>query len=154
MRVKQTLKLPQDNTNSSKLYTKQATFLIADCAYGAGIAKQFKWRYGTEKVIGQNKQPGKCAVTKEEDSRIVFHLIAKEQCTDLPTYDYFRESLEHMRVWCVENKVKRVSVPRLRCGLDRLDFEKVQKILSEVFMDVDIEITIYFLYEEIHFIVL
>ncbi|KAI7811686.1 polyprotein [Triplophysa rosa] len=44
----------------------------ADCAYGAGIAKQFKRRYGTEKVIDQNKQPGECAVTKEEDGRIIF----------------------------------------------------------------------------------
>ncbi|XP_057199960.1 uncharacterized protein LOC130560289 [Triplophysa rosa] len=115
----------------------------ADCAYGAGIAKQFKRRYGTGKVIDQNKQPGECAVTKEEDGRIIFHLITKEQCTDLPTYDCFTESLKHMRGWCVANRVKRVSVPRLGCGLDKLDFKKVQKILSEVFTDVDIQITIY-----------
>ncbi|XP_057183088.1 uncharacterized protein LOC130549780 [Triplophysa rosa] len=114
----------------------------ADCAYGAGIAKKFKQRYGTDKVKEQRKKPGECAVTQEED-RIVFHLITKDYCYEFPTYDCFRASLQHMRDWCVANKVKSVSVPRLGCGLDRLDFQKVQRILSEVFKDVDITITIY-----------
>ncbi len=55
----------------------------ADCAYGAGIAVTFKDRYGVEKVRQQNKKPGQCAVTHEEDGRTIFHLITKRKCTDL-----------------------------------------------------------------------
>ncbi|XP_043088727.1 uncharacterized protein LOC122334907 [Puntigrus tetrazona] len=114
----------------------------ADCAYGAGIAKQFEERYGTYKVRIKNKKPGECAVTKEED-RTVFHLITKQVATELPTYDNFRKSLTYMRDWCITNNIKSVSVPRLGCGLDKLKFEKVLQILKEVFTDVDITITIY-----------
>ncbi|MGL5101231.1 MAG: hypothetical protein ACRC6N_01505, partial [Plesiomonas sp.] len=91
--------------------------------------------------------------TREGDGRTVFHLITKAKCTDLPTYECLRESLKQMRewcvknkvksVWCVKNKVKSVSVPRLGCGLDKLDFLKVYKIVSEVFFGLDMTITIY-----------
>ncbi len=83
----------------------------ADCAYGAGIAVTFKDKYGVEKVRQQNKKPGQCAVTHEEDGRTIFHLITKRKCTDLPTYEDFTNSLKHMRDWCVEHKVKSVSAP-------------------------------------------
>ncbi len=115
----------------------------ADCAYGAGIAVAFKDRYGVEKVRQQNKKPGQCAVTHEEDGRTIFHLITRRKCTDLPIYEDFTNSLKHMRDWCVEHKVKSVSAPRLGCGLDKLDFQRVQKIFSKVFTGIDIVITIY-----------
>ncbi|MGL5955477.1 MAG: hypothetical protein ACRC0X_02565, partial [Brevinema sp.] len=55
----------------------------------------------------------------------------------------FRQSLEQMRAWCVENNIKKVSVPRLGCGLDKLDYIKVLKIIADVFAKTDITITIY-----------
>ncbi len=97
----------------------------ADCAYGVGIAVAFKDRYGVEKVRQQNKKPGECAVTQEEDGRTIFHLITRGKCTDLPIYEDFTNSLKHMRDWCVEHRVKSVSVPRLGCGLDKLDSQIV-----------------------------
>ncbi len=100
----------------------------ADCAYGAGIAVTFKDKYGVEKVRPQNKKPGECTVTQEEDGRIFFNLITKRK---------------HMRDWCVEHRVKSVSVPWLGRSLDKLDSQRVQNILSEVFTGVDIVITIY-----------
>ncbi len=50
---------------------------------------------------------------------------------------------KHMRDWCVEHRVKSVSVPWLGRSLDKLDSQRVQNILSEVFTGVDIVITIY-----------
>lgn len=91
----------------------------------------------------QNKRPGECAVTFEKDGRIVFHLITKELCTDLPTYECLEDSLECMRDWCVVNQVESVSVPRLGCGLDKLDFTKVLRILTRVFKKVTMTITVY-----------
>ncbi len=73
-------------------------------------------------------KPGECTVTQEEDGRIFFNLITKRK---------------HMRDWCVEHRVKSVSVPRLGRSLDKLDSQRVQNILSEVFTGVDIVITIY-----------
>ncbi len=128
---------------SSPQQESLAHCVSADCAYGAGIAVTFKEKYGVEKARQQNKKLGECAVTQEEDGRTIFHLITKRKCTDLPTYEDFTSSLKHMRDWCVEHRVKSVSIPRLGCGLNKLDFQKVQGILSKVFTGVDIVITIY-----------
>ncbi|XP_073725267.1 uncharacterized protein [Misgurnus anguillicaudatus] len=115
----------------------------ADCAYGAGIAVQFKAKYGTQKVVRQNKHTGECAVTHEDDGRLIFHLITKQNCTDLPTYENFTHSLRCMREWCEKENITSVSTPRLGCGLDKLDFHRVLGILTEVFRDLNITITVY-----------
>lgn len=114
-----------------------------DTVYGAGIAVAFKDRYGVEKVKEQGKVVGECAVTHERDGRTIFHLITKAKSSDLPTYENFKKSLICMRNWCLRHSVKTVSVPRLGCGLDQLEFQKVLEILTEVFAGVQITITIY-----------
>ncbi|MGL5956072.1 MAG: macro domain-containing protein [Brevinema sp.] len=114
----------------------------ADCAYGAGIAKQFRERYGVYKVKQQNKQKGECAVTYETD-RIVFNLITKNQAHDRPIYGDFESSLTALKEWCVPNSVKSISVPRLGCGLDKLDYQTVLKIICRVFKGIEMTITIY-----------
>ncbi|XP_056603485.1 uncharacterized protein LOC130420317 [Triplophysa dalaica] len=116
-----------------------------DRAYGAGIAVAFKNRYGVEHVRQQNKSVGECAVTHEDDGRTIFHLITKVRSTDLPTYENFTKSLIHMRNWCETHIVKSVSIPRLGCGLDGLDFQRVSHIITEVFAGTDMTITIYML---------
>lgn len=116
--------------------------ISADCAFGAGIAKQFRDKYGITKVVQQHKRIGECAVTHEPD-RIVFHLVTKDKCRDLPTYDNFEKSLIEMRKWCQVNDITSISVPRLGCGLDRLDYLKVLKIICRVFEGTEMTITIY-----------
>ncbi|XP_065127444.2 uncharacterized protein [Paramisgurnus dabryanus] len=128
---------------SSPITEPLAHCVSADCAYGAGIAVQFKAKYGIQKVLSQNKHTGECAVTHEDDGRLIFHLITKQNCTDLPTYENFTHSLRCMRDWCEKKGITSVSTPRLGCGLDKLDFHKVVEILTEVFRDLNITITVY-----------
>lgn len=116
--------------------------ISADCAFGAGIARQFRKRYGVEKVEIQRKQPGQCALTKEGD-RFVFHLVTKKWATDKPTYEDLEGSLKDMKYWVCFFRLSSVSVPRLGCGLDGLDFTRVLQIITEVFSRIDMLITIY-----------
>ncbi|NXI48759.1 OARD1 deacetylase, partial [Chloroceryle aenea] len=60
-----------------------------------------------------------------------------------PTYDSMRKSLEAMKSHCLNNGVTDISMPRIGCGLDGLDWNKVSAILGEVFEDTDIKITVY-----------
>ncbi len=60
-------------------YEPLAHCVSADCAYGAGIAVTFKDKYGVEKVKKQNKKPGECAVTQEEDGRNNFSFNHKKK---------------------------------------------------------------------------
>ncbi|XP_056311188.1 uncharacterized protein LOC130222684 [Danio aesculapii] len=114
----------------------------ADCAFGAGIAKKFRERYGVDKVKAQGKTKGDCAITHEAD-RIVLHLITKTFARDLPTYEDFESSLICMRTWCDKLHITRLSIPRLGCGLDKLEFYRVLHIIEKTFKGQNITISVY-----------
>lgn len=42
-----------------------------------------------------------------------------------------------------ENDVKEISIPRIGCGLDRMEWSEVSKRINNVFKDTDIQITVY-----------
>ena len=51
-------------------------------------------------------------------------------------------ALEIMKMMATENGVKKIAMPIIGCGLDRLQWDKVSKIIQEVFEDTDIEILV------------
>ncbi len=87
------------NTNKSEVITHEAKNLFEspeeealghciskDCALGAGIALEFRNRYGVEELVEQQKGVGECAYVEKKGRRIL-HLITKEKVSDRPTYD-------------------------------------------------------------------
>ncbi|XP_035596298.1 ADP-ribose glycohydrolase OARD1 isoform X1 [Oncorhynchus keta] len=114
-----------------------------DCHMGAGIAVMFKKKFGgVAELKEQKKVPGQCAVLKGH-KRFVYYLITKEKYSKKPTYDSLRQSLEDMRSHCLKNGVTAISMPRIGCGLDRLSWDKVEKMLEKVFQPTSISITVY-----------
>uniref|UniRef100_A0A3B5M1Q0 Macro domain-containing protein n=1 Tax=Xiphophorus couchianus TaxID=32473 RepID=A0A3B5M1Q0_9TELE len=57
--------------------------------------------------------------------------------------NHLEESLEDMKSHCLENGVNRISIPRIGCGLDQLQWSKVSKILEQIFKETNISITVY-----------
>ncbi|XP_075030246.1 ADP-ribose glycohydrolase OARD1 isoform X4 [Calonectris borealis] len=114
-----------------------------DCRMGAGIAVLFKKKFGgVQELLDQQKKTGEVAVLQRDD-RYIYYLITKKKVSHKPTYENMRKSLEAMKAHCLNNGVTDISMPRIGCGLDRLDWNKVSAILGEVFEDTDIKITVY-----------
>ncbi|KAK4809118.1 hypothetical protein QYF61_004054 [Mycteria americana] len=114
-----------------------------DCRMGAGIAVLFKKKFGgVQELLDQQKKTGEVAVLQRED-RYIYYLITKKKVSHKPTYENMRKSLEAMKAHCLNNGVTDISMPRIGCGLDGLDWNKVSAILGEVFEDTDIKITVY-----------
>ncbi|XP_069489629.1 ADP-ribose glycohydrolase OARD1 [Ambystoma mexicanum] len=130
------------------LFSCPATDSLAHCIsedvrMGAGIAVLFKRKFGGIKELkNQNKKTGEVAFLKDGD-RYIYYLITKKKASDKPTYESLHKSLEAMRSHCLANGVKCLSMPRIGCGLDRLQWEQVAEILEKVFAVTDITITVY-----------
>ncbi|XP_026533971.1 O-acetyl-ADP-ribose deacetylase 1-like isoform X2 [Notechis scutatus] len=109
----------------------------------AGIAAIFKKKFGgVQELLNQHKKTGDVAILKRE-TRYIYYLISKNKYFHKPTYDNLGKSLEAMKIHCLKNAVTHISMPKIGCGLDRLDWKKVSTMLEEVFEDTNIHITVY-----------
>lgn len=124
--------------------------ISADFALGAGIAKSFDSLYGIRsKLIKWFDEPGRevkigSAVLIDG----VFNLVTKPRYFNKPTYSSLQLALLDMREQCVSLGIERLVMPRIGCGLDRLDWDTVRDLIKRVFRDADVEITVYYLKEK------
>lgn len=115
----------------------------ADLRMGKGIAVLFKNKFGgISELKQQNQKTGGCAILKR-DSRYIYYLVTKDKYFLKPTYETLQQSLETMKVHCIQKEVSKLSMPKIGCGLDKLHWNKVKDIIEETFSDAKIEITVY-----------
>jgi hypothetical protein len=120
----------------------------ADFALGKGIAKEFDKRYSMRLKLLANSSSGECILIGN-----VFNLITKDRYWHKPTYQSLRQSLEVMKVLYsnisgLTNTTIPIAMPKIGCGLDKLDWSKVRSIIEDIFEDVDCEIVVMYLEEK------
>lgn len=96
----------------------------------------------TGKLLDQRVQVGGCAHLEHKD-RYIFYLVTKKVSTGKPNIKDMKRSLEAMRSKCEQFKVKKLAMPRIGSGLDKLDWNIVKAFINEVFYDSGIEIRVY-----------
>ncbi len=122
--------------------------ISADFAMGKGIVVEFNRRFDMKNKLKahypdyldrwqQEKKRSGCILAGR-----VFNLITKERYFQKPTYESLRGALECMKTLCGEKGVRRVAMPVIGCGLDRLEWEKVSAIIREVFSDKGVEVLV------------
>jgi O-acetyl-ADP-ribose deacetylase (regulator of RNase III) len=114
-----------------------------DLEMGKGIALEFKKRFGqVDKLKQQNGAVGD-VVYLSTGMRYIFYLITKERYYQKPSYETLRASLRKLLRACKECGVKSLAMPCIGCGLDKLEWSKVASLITEIFSDSDVVITIY-----------
>lgn len=134
-------------TEKRDLFTVPQGYYLAHCisadfALGAGIAKVFDNVYNMRFKLFRNYNN---YIYKGGDALLidnVFNLVTKQKCWHKPTYESVREALEMMMEQLDFIGAKKLAMPRIASGLDKLSFDKVYEIICEVFDDMDIEIVI------------
>lgn len=117
--------------------------ISADFKLGAGIAVQFDRRFNCKAQLKElynrliNMEPGYVLPTGR-----VFNMVTKNYYWEKPTYATMRMALEDLYRWCKLDGVDKLAMPRIGCGLDRLDWEKVQRMIQYIFADTDVEILV------------
>lgn len=120
----------------------------SDFALGAGIAKVFA-KMGVKKKLVEQYQKlwqgrGYCLFA-DADGVTVANLVTKERYFHKPTLETLRQSLEDLRGQALERGLKKLAMPKIGCGLDKLKWDDVSKVIKEVFSDSDIDILVLFL---------
>lgn len=122
---------------------------------GKGIAVEFKKRFGGVATLkAQNKQIGEVAVlrinqlnvsapTTETKEKFVFYMITKLRYFHKPTLKDFTASLNALKDLALQNGVTSLSMPRIGCGLDKLEWDVVKKLLLDTFNGTGIVINVY-----------
>lgn len=134
------------------LFTLTDTHYLAHCissdfGMGAGIAVQFNKRFNMrEKLLLDfpngwidDKGHGYIGVIVEDN---VFNLVTKEKYWHKPTYSTITRSLVDMRDYCELHDINKIAMPKIGCGLDRLQWNKVENIIKDIFKETDIEILV------------
>lgn len=122
--------------------------ISSDFALGAGIAKVFA-KMGVKKKLRAEypkrwESRGYCLFV-DVDGILAANLVTKRFAFQKPTLGTLRQSLEDLRVQALERGISRLAMPKIGCGLDKLQWDDVREIIKEVFGADDIEILVRYL---------
>lgn len=114
-----------------------------DFKMGAGIARHFSAKFGKiSELVTQTKNIGDVAYLIDLD-RHIFYLVTKKLYYQKPTYKSLKLALYNLYYLCKKFEIKSISMPKIGCGLDKLDWSKVKNIIADIFTDIDV--TIYYI---------
>ena len=77
----------------------------------------------------------------EKPHRFVY-MRTKKRYFHKPTYKALRASLLALKGHAETNNVTRISMPRIGCGLDQLDWQKVKDMIQDVFHGSTVQVTV------------
>lgn len=132
------------NEIDGDLFQQPKDFSLAHCVaedlrMGSGIAVEFKQQFKKVDDLMQQrpKQGGLAVLEDSKNQRFVYYLVTKRESNLKPTYYTLWKSLCKMRDHIKEHEVKKLAIPRIGCGLDRLEWDRVKAMLELLFKDVE-----------------
>lgn len=133
----------------TNIFTVPQGYYLAHCIsgdfkLGAGIAKMFDEAYNMKAKLHFlfDRHGDKYEALLVDN---VFNLVTKQKYFFKPTYLSIRQALEDMRAQIIELHIEKLAMPKIGCGLDKLQWDKVKNIIEDVFKDIPIEILICYL---------
>lgn len=113
--------------------------ISADFAMSGGIAVPMAKKFSLRNALScfYNVKSPTCIFVNN-----VMNLITKDNVWDSPTYKSLTASLVKCREICEEEGIKYLAMPKIGCGIDRLEWFTVKTLIKEVFKDTDIDILV------------
>lgn len=120
--------------------------ISSDFALGAGIARIFNQKGVREKLLQEYKSyqwngNGACLITYT--GFLTANLVTKEKYWHKPTLMTMRQSLVSLKIQLEHMPdITELAMPAIGCGLDKLSWNNVKRMIKEIFDDTDITITV------------
>lgn len=122
--------------------------ISADFVLGAGIAAEFT-RRGVKAEL-RSTYPmnvwygvGYGLPTAMSGERMVYNLITKARCNDKPTIVTLQDALDSLREYVISHNITKIVMPKIGCGLDKLNWDDVSVRIMDTFADTSVDITVY-----------
>lgn len=115
----------------------------SDLEMSKGIAQDIKQLIKNHEDLKSNTSKIGDVLMSDYNNKNIFHLVTKNNREDKPLYTSLFTCLIKLRQILHENKISSISLPKLGCGLDKLDWEKVKTMINFIFKDSNIIINIY-----------
>jgi hypothetical protein len=120
-------------------------------ALSKGVAVKFRQKYGqVDALRAQNKRVGQVAVLDDGPDSKVLYMVAKGKPFHKwsPRYNVsfkanYVKGFRGLKDECVRSKVRKLAIPAMGTGLDRLQWPWVREKIERIFHDVDIHIRVY-----------
>jgi O-acetyl-ADP-ribose deacetylase (regulator of RNase III) len=131
------------------LFSVDSNYVIAHCVgndfiMGRGIAVQFRNKFGNVEYLKKNTKGVGTALYLNSKNYNIFYLITKPYSSkSKPTYSSLKSSLIDMFKQMKEKKLEYLAIPKIGCGLDRLDWDKVKEMINKLNEDYKINIVVY-----------
>ncbi|XP_026816477.1 uncharacterized protein LOC113555981 isoform X2 [Rhopalosiphum maidis] len=92
-------------------------------------------------LMDQRPDVGTVAYLQQND-RFIYYLITKERSNSKPTYHTITAAITKLRDVIVKHGVKKLAIPRIGCGLDKLDWSRVRGIIENLFQNTECAIKV------------
>lgn len=116
--------------------------ISADYALGAGIAKQVVKKYN---ILSDLRSVGTGVYPDCIKTGNIINMVTKKYCWMKPTYETFVGALLKVKDICKENNINHVVMPRIGCGLDRLNWNQCREYIENYLVREGIDVDVYYL---------
>ena len=122
--------------------------ISADFALGAGITAEFARRGVKAELRSTYPMNVWCGEgyglpTSMSGGCKVYNLVTKDKCYHKPTLATLQGALDDLKRYVIIKKINKIVMPKIGCGLDKLDWSDVSLRIMDIFADVDVDITVY-----------
>ena len=134
-----------------EFYSKNMNFILIQCISSdfemvAGIAVQFNKVFNCKNIakrfyIQYWEYKGTILPLLNHNAPVI-NLITKQYYFNKPTYKTMEESLLELKNYVVNNNIKSLAMPKIGCGIDKLQWGKVRDLIQRIFEELDIDITV------------
>ena len=80
--------------------------------------------------------------TDPKSGQILYNLFIKQKYFQKPTYNAIFNTLSEMKDHAIANNIRSIAMPKIACGLDKMNWEEVSKIIVDVFQHSGITIIV------------
>jgi O-acetyl-ADP-ribose deacetylase (regulator of RNase III) len=113
-----------------------------DLAMGKGIAALFRNEFGgIEELRKQRATVGDVATLALGDC-VIYYMITKAKYWNKPTYEDLEKSLLRVKNDMLTRGLGKLAMPKIGCGLDGLEWNRVRRIIEKVFLQSGIDVLV------------